>query len=202
MLIRAGAIKTFEMALNRYITLDPEHARLFKPLQGKILCLHLKKIDSNLYFFFVDNYIQIKPTTSEQVDATLSATPLALVRYFSDKTHQFEHRDIDIAGNIDFIQKLQIFLSLLQVDWEEQLALLTNDQIAYQTTKLLKIAASRAKSTRELLTNQIRDYITAESTMIVAREQLDQFCKEVDDIRIAVDRLTAKIHLYTQKIIP
>ena len=193
MLINPMTLTIFSKALNNYLQLDPQAKHQLQALQGRVLCISLTGTGKSLYFIFNETDITVDSTCDVPVDATIAATPLALVRLLARGNHVVLSDDITMEGKVWVAQAVQKLFSTLEIDWEEHLSTLTGDRFAYHASNALRGFKQWVDSAKENVTANMVEYCQEEADILVPPILVEQFCEDVDTVVMQVDRLLAKI---------
>ena len=107
--------------------------------------------------------------------------------------------DVVIEGDLELGQEFRTFIGAIDIDWEEQLSLVTGDVIAHKLTNVLRQFSSWGRQTINTLGLDTVEYFQYESQMLPGKTELNQYLSGVDLIRGDVDRLEARIARLRQK---
>ncbi|MCF6191389.1 MAG: SCP2 sterol-binding domain-containing protein [Cocleimonas sp.] len=195
-------LSAVETAINAWLKLDDEALPRLAELDGKIIRLHITGLDFNLYFFPSATGIQILGNyPSEEdggvVDATIHGSPMALIRLgTSDSAGEtLLKSDVEIDGDMHVAEKFSAILKEVDIDWEELLSKLVGDIIAHQAGQVARGASSWFTETVEAMKLNTGEYISEEAKLSPADAEIRDHLEQVDDVRMGVDRLEARINL-------
>lgn len=188
-------LATLEIALNRYLQLDPDTLRKLQSLQGKVIELHLRGLELSLYCIPTGRGLQLMGQYEGEADATISGTPLAMLRMgLSDHAEKILFSgDVTITGDNHLGQQFKEILDRMEVDWEEHLSHIIGDVAAHQLGRLMRSASRWGKQTLDTLTLDASEYLQEEARLVATAPELEQFYHEVDCIRADADRLQARV---------
>ena len=195
-------LSAVEAAINAWLKLDDEALPRFAELDGKIIRLHITGLDFNLYFFPSASGIQVLGNyPSEEdggvVDATIHGSPMALIRLgtSSNASETLLKSDVEIDGDMHVAEKFSAILKEVDIDWEELLSKLVGDIIAHQAGQVARGATSWFQETVEAMKLNTGEYISEEAKLSPADAEIRDHLEQVDDVRMSVDRLEARINL-------
>jgi ubiquinone biosynthesis accessory factor UbiJ len=191
----AALLAAAEAALNRYIDLDPEGARGFEPIHGRIISLEVEGFNTHVTLIPGPDRVQIFGSYDATPDCLIHGAPLALARMMTAKRkeQQLASGAVRITGDTAVAQALSDALAGLAVDWEEQLARVLGDPIANQIGRALRSVGDwGARASRTARAN-LKEYLEEESRLLPSRYEVDDFLAQVDDLRDDVERLAARI---------
>lgn len=176
--------------LNHVLAQNAWAMQRLTPLAGKTFAVQAAPLPALAFTVQPDG--SVKDAASDAVaDATLSATPDALLRYFT-----VEPRDpnlIRISGDAQFGEKIGHVLAHISWEAEEDLSRLFGDVIAHRLAGFARGWWDWRKDGVLSLVTATTEYFTEERPLIAKRSHMEQFWREVGDVRQAVDRLEARV---------
>jgi len=191
-----------ETSLNRYLQLDPEALPRFSALQGKIIALNIRGINQSLFLFPSADGFMVLADFDEAADTTISGTPVALAKMglAKDPRDQLFNGEVEITGDTRLANQFSRLFTQLNIDWEELLAQSVGDIAAHKIGNLFRDMNQWAKRSTRSVNLDAGEYIQEEVRLSPANAELRNFVKQVDEVREAADRLTAKISLIRSKL--
>ena len=215
MIIPTPFLAAIETAINAWLKLDDEALPRFSELEGKIIRFHVAGLELNLYFMPSASGIQVMgnyPLTVDQsdgsedeetaeVDATIHGSPIALIKLSTSKNAgaTLLDSDVEIDGDMRVAEKFSEILREVDIDWEELLSKLVGDIFAYRTGEAVRTASGWLKDSAEAIKLNTGEYISEESGLSPADAEVKAFMDDVDEIRMSIDRLEARINLLLKK---
>ncbi len=185
------AATTFENALNYYLHLDPSSSTKLQALDGKILKLCIKPI--TVFFCFEQDKIVInQKITEDRVTATLEGYPLAFIQlHFASKENapKLFKQELSIQGDLQFGQEVRDLFQTLDIDWEEYLSQFTGDIIAYEVNQLFQRSSLFASKLNVSIQQNITEFLQEEAKHLPCKEEIEDFCDDIDHLTLRVDRL-------------
>ncbi len=189
-----------EAAANRLLQADPDIAPRLQRLQGRVLQLTISGLGVQLYALVSDGSVVFFADFGGEADVHLTAPPLALARMAWQRRHGLDGRadDVQMSGDMQAARQFQQLLASLDVDWEELLAQRVGDVLARQAGLLaegLKHWLQRSQTTLDMA---VRDYIQEEARHSPTAIEMRNLGDDVDELRMAVDRLDARLRRLRQ----
>jgi ubiquinone biosynthesis protein UbiJ len=86
-------------------------------------------------------------------------------------------------------------LSEASIDWEELLSNIVGDIPAYQAGSTVRKGNEWVSETVDAMKSNVAEYLSEESRVVPAKAEVNQFMEDVDDLRMASDRLEARLKL-------
>ena len=201
-LLQAACVP-FEAAINHVLRYDPAALNSLSRQQGRLLCVRIDALNPVL-IRIVDNGIVLSlahgnsnepgADSLNSADATLSGSAadfFALARA-SDKAHALISSAIDMDGDSEFALSLTRVAQNLDIDWEALITPLTGGLLAHQLGKGLRGLLNWGKSSAPAYRNAVKEYLEDEAQLLAPAPLAAQFADEVDQLRLATDRLEAR----------
>lgn len=188
-------LDTLTGAINAFLKLDPDSQSRLKRLSGKAIAIELLPFNFTILCVFFDDHLQLTTDDTQHCDTTLRGTPLQLlgVMLTQENRQRFFADDLKIEGNAEFGQQVVELFDHIDIDWEEHLSKLIGDIPAYRAGQFARGVRSWFANLNQQLTQDINEYVHEEAGWLPTREALQDFFTEVDDTRLAIDRLEARL---------
>ena len=182
-----------ENVINQYLRLDPEGLDKLAALEGKVLCIDVSGIDKQYYIFPEAQGVRIQTNYEYPADAVIRGLPTALIKLAmaEDSAPLMLSGEIEISGDVGLGRAFKKSLSKLNIDWEEHLSKMVGDVPANMTFSAIGKVSSWAKKAVSSLTDDVSEYLQEESRDVISGAELEEFNKQVDQLRDDVDRLEA-----------
>ena len=199
-------LSAIETAFNSWLKLDGESLPRMQALEDKIIQIHITGLEINLYFLPSKNGIQVlgnypNHTEGGMVDATIHGSPLALITLATTDNagESLLKSDVEIDGDMRVAEQFSAILRDVDIDWEEHLSGFVGDIVAYQAGNTVRGVTNWIKDTHQSMKMNSAEYITEEAHLSPADAEVRYFMDQVDDIRLDVDRLEARIKILQNK---
>lgn len=106
---------------------------------------------------------------------------------------------VTLTGDSLLLQQLQKMSAQLDVDWEALLAEHTGDVVAHQLGRAARKASVWFTGARREAERLAREFLQFESATVPSRHEVNNFCRDVADMQLRMDRLQAGIAVLTQQ---
>ncbi len=188
-------VSIFEKAVNHYLSLDDSMPEKLARLNDKLIAVELTDIEQTVYFHFMENHVAVSSTTARPVDTTIKGTLLALAKtgMKSPDSSLLFNSGIEVSGDSELGKKFQNIINNIEIDWEELLSKYTGDTIAYQIGSTARELQRWAKQALAIIEQNTTEYLQEESRNLPHPIEIDRFLDEVDQLRLATDRIEARI---------
>ena len=186
--------EALETSIN--LVLKQDHATLekFASLQGKIIAFELADLDLTIYLFPHTEGVQVQYLYQGQADTILQGSALAFINMsLGDSTESFFSGDIRIKGDIELGQHFKRILDQLDLDWEEWLSGFTGDLVAHKAGDLVRNFNSWGKDALKILEQDTQEYIQDEGQLTPHSVELEEFTKDISQLRDDTARLEARL---------
>lgn len=192
MMLLTAALAGAEKLINKALEYDPGTRIGLQDLQGQVLAVHITT--PNVQFFVTPDAdgLRLMAQWEGDADTRISGSLLALARIGSQEIHNLKDSGVEVMGKTSLLADLQQLLKNIDIDWEEILTQFLGDIVGHQTAQLIRgkldWAGARVNSGQRLM----REFLTEELKTIPGKNELEDFYRQVDDLRLAVDRVAAR----------
>jgi len=187
----------FENAINQYLQLDPEVPKKLGEHAGKIVRLTFRGVSIQFDIQIMKNCISLLNDAEVTPDTEIIGTPLALVGLGMSKgaakANYLFSKDVTINGDIELGQELQRTLDNMAIDWEELLSKITGDIIAHHFGNCARATVAWGQKAASSLQKNTTEYLQEEIMILPQREALDDFYRDIDELRNDVERIDMRI---------
>ena len=195
MQLPASVATGLEMALNRYLDLDPAVRKRLAALEGRLIALQIDGLDLRILLRTGRNGITLLNDTGQTADTVLQGTPLGMVRLGmgGNTTGTLFSGAVEITGDVETGQAFKAVLDEMDIDWEEQLSRLTGDVVAHPLGNVARKTGSLLAHGRSTLMRDLSEYLQEELRVLPARIEIENFIDDVSRLGMTMDRLTARL---------
>lgn len=194
MLTSAG-LAAAEKCINNALQYDPATQNALSICEGKILSLQITTPPATIKILIQEKSIRLMNQWDGEVDTRLSGSLIALAQISQTPVHNLKDSGVTVMGDLQFLAQLQKILQQLDIDWEEMLTQIFGDLIGHQMAQMLRSKINWAKTRTQTAQRLTSEFITEELQAIPSKIELESFYQHVDELSLAVDRLSAKINL-------
>jgi len=188
-------LKPLQIAINRYLDLDPEAPKQLAKMQGKVVLLHFQPWDIQLFVMLTRDGVDLLDEMDGEADTTISGSPLslAMMNVHESSTSSLFAGDVTIEGDLELGNQFQAFIKNVEVDWEEPLSQLTGDVVANQLGQLAQGVSSWLQDASKTNAMNLAEFASEEQRLLPSKFEVERFKKGVDELCFATDRIEAKI---------
>ena len=200
-MLTQALLAAVERGLNRVLALDSTALPRLARLHGRVIAVEAQQPALNLYILADEQGISLASQWFGEVDCTLRAPASALLRLAvaRDKQAVLHAPEVDLDGDSGALLELAGVLQDLDLDWEYQLSRWIGP---VPTALLASHLRSRAGWTRDNLSSlqqSLADYLSEESRSLVGQREADARFAELDDLKLSLDRLDARLQRLAQR---
>ncbi len=191
-------LKPFEFALNTALSQDLETREKLGRFNGRCIAIHISDVDLILLAVFDQQKIKLSTSDNNESDLSITGSSFDLLKLGSEPDRLFS-AEIDIHGDVQFAKQLRDLLDGFDFDWEQQLAKITGDTLAFPIAEGLRNLASWAKNSHVSMQQNIAEYLREEAQILPDQSQINSYLSDIDTLRADCDRLTARIERLESK---
>jgi len=186
--------EAFETSINLILKQDPATLKKLAALQDKVIAFDITDLELSLFLFPHNEGIYVKYLYQGKADAILQGHALAFINMsLGDATESLFSGKVRIKGDIELGQRFKRILDQLDLDWEEWLSNYSGDFIAYKTSRLFHDFNTWGKNALNTLMSDGREYIQDEGQLSPHSSELEEFSKNINQLRDDTARLEARL---------
>ncbi|OLU34548.1 SCP2 domain-containing protein [Pseudomonas sp. PA27(2017)] len=200
-MLTQALLAAVERGLNRVLELDSTALPRLARLNGRVIAVQAQSPSLQMFILADGQGLRLAGQWAGAVDCTLRAPASALLRLAlaRDKQAVLHEPEVELDGDSGALMELAGVLQDLDLDWEYELSRWLGP---LPTALLAGHLRSRAGWTRENLQSlqlSLADYLSEESRTLVGRREADARFAELDDLKLSLDRLDARIERLAQR---
>ena len=186
--------KSILIKINSQIATRTSAKKISEQLEGKILSIHIK--NTSRFFNVIMNSNELNPhTITENYDVQISGSLISFAKLLrNNSSDALRDGTISINGDVAVAQKFQKLFAMIKPDIEEELSHFVGDIMANNIVKVSKKTGDWIHSTKDILQENIKEYLQEEIKLMPSKYEFNVFSKEVSKIRDDIERLEKKIN--------
>lgn len=185
-------LKPFQSLLNATLNLDLETKEKLSDFDQKQIAITVEDLQQIIIIKFSDQAIQLLSSSEQSNDLTISGKSFDLAKLGSHPDNLFS-ADIEIHGDVQFAKQLRDLVEGFDFDWEQELARYTGDTLAYPIAHGLRQTSNWLKTSHQSLQQTTAEYLREEIKILPDKSQINEYLREVDNLRADCDRLSARV---------
>ncbi|MBD9413043.1 SCP2 sterol-binding domain-containing protein [Pseudomonas sp. PDM16] len=193
-MLLTGLLAGVELGLNRVLQMDSTALPRLARLEDKVIEVDCLSPALKLFVLPSDEGLQLASQWSE-ADCTLSAPASSLLRLAlaKDKTAILHRPEVTLNGDSAVLLELAGILQDLELDWEYEISRWLGPVGSQLLAGHLRSRVSWAGDSLDSLRQTLADYLAEESRSLVGEREAQARFDELDDLKLALDRLDARI---------
>ena len=193
-MLMSGLLAGVEHGLNRMLQMDSTALPRLAQLEGKVIEVDCLNAALTLFILPGSDGLQLAGQWSE-ADCTLSAPAGSLLRLAlaKDKTAVLHRPEVTLSGDSAVLLELAGILQDLELDWEYELSRWLGPVGSQLLAGHLRSRVNWAGESLDSLRQTLADYLAEESRSLVGEREAQARFDELDDLKLALDRLDARI---------
>ncbi|WP_062063155.1 ubiquinone biosynthesis accessory factor UbiJ [Cellvibrio sp. OA-2007] len=188
-----AALASAEKMLNTALRYDPATRIGLAQLEGKILALQITAPAITVFVMPMDDELRLMGNWEGDVDTRITGSLLALAQLGQKEVHNLKDSGVTVMGDLTLLADLQRLLKNLDIDWEEMLSQFTGDIIGHQAAQVIRAKFGWMKDRAQSAQRLTSEFLTEELKTLPGKPELEDFYRQVDDVRLAVDRAAARV---------
>jgi ubiquinone biosynthesis protein UbiJ len=189
--IAAALTSGIEAIINRALHYDPATRQQLATLTD-ILAIESTAPALTLYCHGTAEGVRIMHYCEAPISTQLSGRPLALLTLLQ-KPSSLANSGVELVGNVALLQRWQMLLEQVDIDWEEALSQLLGDIAGPVTANTLRGGFGWTQQQAHDIQRLLKEYLPEEVRLVPSRPELEQFYRAVDELALKTDRITARI---------
>jgi ubiquinone biosynthesis accessory factor UbiJ len=189
----AGAL---EVALNRYLRIEPDAEAAISKLNGKRIAVVLTPINWQLLFEVLPSGVRVAADETEPAPhVTLTGSPVTLMARAAEMARgaAFSAQGLQVSGEAETLRQFAAAVDLVGADVEEWLAPWLGDVIAHRAAGALRSLFAFGQRAFSELGSNAAEYLQEETYDLARRVDVDEWMESVELLRDGVDRFEARL---------
>lgn len=189
-----GLLAGVEHGLNRVLQMDSTALPRLARLEGKVIEVDCQSPALKLFILPGAAGLQLAGQWGE-ADCVLSAPAGSLLRLAlaRDKTAVLHRPEVALSGDSAVLLELAGILQDLELDWEYELSRWLGPVGSQLLAGHLRSRAGWVGDSLDSLRQTLADYLAEESRSLVGEREAQARFDELDELKLALDRLDARI---------
>lgn len=187
-----------ESAVNTALRYDPGSRHALAKLSGRVLEVELSQPSLSLYLLPHPEGLSVRSYYDGKVDTCLKGSPAALASLLTSERLNLAGSGVEVFGSTALLVEAQQIARNLDIDWEEALSGVLGDIAGHEGANTLRKMSAWVEGRKTTFERLLGEYLSEEFGATPARAELEHYYREVDALRLATDRLSARIDAMTR----
>jgi len=203
-MLRQALLTSAEQGLNRVLRLDPTALPRLARLAGRIIEIDCSAPAMQLFVLVEEDGLRLASSWAADADCRLRAPASSLVRLLvsRQKTAVLHEPQVSIDGDSGVLMSLAEVLQDLELDWEYEASRWLGPVGAQLLGTGVRTPTRWLRESGDSLRQDLADYLTEESRALVGQQEAEARFSEIDDLKLALDRLEARIERLAHNLAP
>lgn len=183
-----------EALINRLLAQDPVSLARLAREEGRLLSLDIERVTRvNVRLERHGVSLSLTPEADAEVTLRGELADFLALSQAEDKANALINSKIDIVGDTDLALSLTRTMQALDIDWEAAVQPLTGSLLAHQLGRGMRGLLRWSKDTGDTYRTAGKEYLEDELKIVTPAPLLTSFSRSVDELRLAADRLEARL---------
>lgn len=203
-MLRQALLASAEQGLNRVLRLDPTALPRLARLAGRIIEIDCSAPAMQLFVLVEEDGLRLASSWAADADCRLRAPASSLVRLLvsRQKTAVLHEPQVSIDGDSGVLMSLAEVLQDLELDWEYEASRWLGPVSAQLLGTGVRTPTRWLRESGDSLRQDLADYLTEESRALVGQQEAEARFSEIDELKLALDRLEARIERLAHNLAP
>jgi len=203
-MLRQALLASAEQGLNRVLRLDPTALPRLARLAGRIIEIDCSAPAMQLFVLVEEDGLRLASSWAADADCRLRAPASSLVRLLvsRQKTAVLHEPQVSIDGDSGVLMSLAEVLQDLELDWEYEASRWLGPVGAQLLGTGVRTPTRWLRESGDSLRQDLADYLTEESRTLVGQQEAEVRFSEIDELKLALDRLEARIERLAHNLAP
>lgn len=203
-MLRQALLASAEQGLNRVLRLDPTALPRLARLAGRIIEIDCSAPAMQLFVLVEEDGLRLASSWAADADCRLRAPASSLARLLvsRQKTAVLHEPQVSIDGDSGVLMSLAEVLQDLELDWEYEASRWLGPVGAQLLGTGVRTPTRWLRESGDSLRQDLADYLTEESRALVGQQEAEVRFSEIDELKLALDRLEARIERLAHNLAP
>ncbi|WP_263143865.1 SCP2 sterol-binding domain-containing protein [Pseudomonas sp. RIT-PI-AD] len=203
-MLRQALLAGLELGLNRVLALDATALPRLGRLAGQVIEIDCRAPALRLFILPGEDGLRLASHWEAPADCVLRAPASSLARLAlaRDKVAVLHAPEVEMEGDSAALLDLTAILQDLELDWEYELSRWLGPVGSGLLGSHLRSRAQWTAQSLDSLRDNLADYLSEESRTLVGRREVETRFAELDDLKLALDRLDARVERLAQRTNP
>jgi ubiquinone biosynthesis protein UbiJ len=192
-MLLTAALASAEQLINKALAYDPGTRNGLQKLHGQVLAIHITAPDIQIFVTPDSDGLRLMAQWEGDIDTRISGSLVALARLANQDVHNLKDSGVDVMGKTALLADWQQLVKNIDIDWEEILTQFMGDIVGHQAAQLIRTKLDWVGARVNTGQRLVREFLTEELKTIPGKNELEDFYRQVDDLRLAVDRAAARV---------
>lgn len=196
--IITAATAGLEATINKALQYDPATRLKLQALTGKSLAVEISELNLLLCVHFETDIVRLSSHGDGATTRLVGSLPGLINLALSERVNLADS-DVQAWGNTALLADIKVIASDLDLDWEEAVNDWLGDILGHQVAEKLRFQLGWLKQRSKAGKRLLSEFITEELRAVPSGSEVRDFNRQVDNLRLAADRASARFERLKQK---
>jgi len=196
--ISTAATAGLEATINKALQYDPATRLKLQALTGKSLAVEISELNLLLCVHFETDIVRLSSNGDGSTTRLVGSLPGLINLALSERVNLADS-DVQAWGNTALLADIKVIASDLDLDWEEAINDWLGDILGHQVAEKLRFQFGWLKQRSKAGKRLFSEFITEELRAVPSGSEVRDFNEQVDNLRLAADRASARFERLKQK---
>lgn len=198
-MLSTAALAGLEKLINTALRYDPGTRIALGKLAERVLAVQVTSPAITLYLIPDSQGVRLAGLWEGEVHTQLRGSLPALIELARSDTTSFANSGVEVTGDTGLLLALQRLLKNLDIDWEEALSGVFGDILGHQGANMIRSGVNYARDRASEAQRLLSEFLTEELQTLPAKNELQHFYADVDELRLRADRFEARVQAFLQR---
>lgn len=196
-LLQTALLLPLEALVNGLVAMDAAGPARLARLEGLLLAVHGSAPEVRLYLRVSQGRLRLSALCEDTPQASLHGPVSALLGLLlrRETIHSLADSGVELRGSATVLRELQALLLDLDIDWEYHLGRLTGDLPAGLAGRGVEAGRETLRKSTASARATVDDYLVHESGLFASHDEVAELAADSLELRLALDRLEARLQL-------
>ncbi len=199
------AIWPAQQILSAILGSDPHIRKTLNQFAGKAIQISTSAPPLKLCIIFDEDSVRINALDGSKhalpIDAVVRGSVQELLaQLFGSASSSLGASAIEVTGDVQLVQDIFTTIKRLDLDWKDYLSRFLGDVPTHELGRVSDRSRAWASQVQSNIHRNVDDYLKEEIQLFPHRNELNNFSAGVDDLRLRIDRLQARVEALSSRL--
>lgn len=192
-MLTTAALAGAEKIINTALQYDPASRLALAALAPQVLAIKITAPECTVFIAPGADGVRLLGHYEGHITTQLQGELPALISLINSERINLKDSGVQLFGSTSLLADLQTILKNLEIDWEEMLSQVFGDIIGHQSAELIRSKLGWSKDRLSNIQRLASEFLTEELRSLPSKPELAFFNAQVDELKLAVDRVEARL---------
>lgn len=177
--------------MNSFLTLHSGKHQILEMHAGKTLHINFKDLNMDLFLIIHPEKIHVHSVFPDTPDTIVSGSIFDFIKQLNSEALS---NDISVEGDVDLAHDIMRLFKYMDFNWEEYSAFFVGDLPTHHLSNFVRRCKNAVSRISSRSIEDAVDFIQEEQRFLPTKEQVEDFCEDIQELRNNIDRLEARLN--------